>query len=139
MSSSQCNNDKNSKFNVHQLNCNGLLSVNRAVELKLYMYSSKLDIMCLCETFIKSKSREPKFVGYHEPYSVYRENANRGGLSIIVKETINFKVINLLPFAGGHLEYQAITVQTEIGRVDILNLYNPHKVVLKGLRRIPSL
>ena len=131
MMPSQYEDNNHLNFTIHQLNCNGLLSVNRAVELKLYMYSTKPDIMCLCETFIKSKSREQKFVGYHEPYSLYREYANRGGLSIIIKETINYKVINLQPFAGGHLECQAVTVQTEIGRVDILNLYNPHKVVRK--------
>ena len=87
--SSQSSNQHNSNFQVHQFNCNGLLSVNRSVELKLYLYSRKPDVMCLCETFIKDKNREPKFVGYHEPYSKYREDAAKGGLSIIVKDSIN--------------------------------------------------
>ena len=131
MEFSQTCNNSNYGFQILQFNCNGLLSVNRIVELKLYMYAEKPDIVCLCETFVKSKNRESKFLGYHEPYSLYRLHAGRGGLSLIVKESINFKKLTLLPYVDGNLECQAISVDTEMGKIDILNVYNPHKVIKK--------
>ena len=131
MQSSQTCNENNYRLQIHQFNCNGLLSVNRIVELKLYVYSQKPDVICLCETFIKTKEREPRFLGYHEPYSMYRLNAAKGGLSIIVKETINFKKIALMPYAEGNLECQAVSLETNMGKIDILNVYNPHKLLGK--------
>ena len=131
MAFSQCGNDRNHKFVLHQFNCNGLLSSHRLAELKSYVYSEQPDVICLSETFIKTKTREPKFLGYHEPYSKYREHAERGGLSIVIRETIEYRPVNLVPYNGGCLECQAVSLNSELGKVDILNIYNPHKVVTK--------
>jgi hypothetical protein len=122
---------RENKFEIHQLNCNGLLSANRIAELKLYIYGKKPDVVCLCETFIKSKQREPKFIGYHEPVSKYRTRAAKGGLSIVIREDIEYRVLNLLPYNGGELEYQAVSVNSELGPVDIINIYNPHHAITK--------
>lgn len=51
---------KEGHFEVYQFNCN---SMSRKVsELKLYLYTRKPEILCLCETWLKRN--EPKFVGY---------------------------------------------------------------------------
>lgn len=43
-----------------QLNCNGLSS--KLSELKLYIFTKKPDIVCLCETWVRRTP--PRFPGY---------------------------------------------------------------------------
>jgi len=47
-------NDTENELQVIQFNCNSLL--NKLPEIKLYIYTKKPEIVCLCETFIKKGS-----------------------------------------------------------------------------------
>lgn len=109
-------------FHIVQLNCNSI--TNKASELKIYVYSLKPDIVCLCETHLKRN--EPRFHGYHGEW-MHRVGGEKGGLGLLIREDIRYKMKNLNQFPAGHLEYQAIEVNCNMGIINIMNIYNPHQ------------
>ena len=75
-------NESENFFQIFQINCNSLS--NKLSEFKIYLYSSKPDIVCLCETMIKK--HEPKFIGYSCFWK--HRNAERGGLAVLIRHDI---------------------------------------------------
>jgi len=116
------NHSRESSLEVIQLNCNGISK--KITELKIFLYTNKPDIMCLCETWLKIK--EPRFIGYKAIWC-HRVAAARGGLGILVREDISFKYKNLIPYPGGQLEWQCIEISTSQGPIEIMSIYNPNK------------
>ena len=108
-------------LSIFQLNCNSLN--NKLSEIKIYLYTKKPDIMGLCETMVKKK--EPKFVGY-TPIWKHRLG-EKGGLALLIRNDINFKVIDFEPFHEGGLELQIIELASNLGKIRLANVYNPHK------------
>lgn len=107
---------------ITQLNCNSLS--NKVSELKIYIYSTKPDIMCLCETHLKRDG--PKIQGYDSLW-LPRVVGEKGGLAIIIRQDIKHRVLDLQQYQGGNMEYQAIEISSGIGIINIMNIYNPHK------------
>ena len=119
----QLKRDKNSERNILliQLNCNSIR--NKLVEIKVYIYNTKPDIVCLCETFIKK--HEPKFIGY-DGYWCRREGNRGGGLAVLVRRDISSRKIDLVPYNSPKMEYQCIQVYLKQQWITVINIYNPH-------------
>jgi len=81
-----------SQLEIYQLNCNGLMG--KVSELKIYVYTKKPEIVCLCETWIKKN--EPKFLGYQSLWM--HRPGERGGLGILVRGDVAFKQKQVIPF-----------------------------------------
>ena len=105
---------------IFQLNCNSVYP--RLSELRLYLYTKKPDIFCLCETRV-TKS-EPRFLGYQAVWR-HRANGAGGGLCILVRNDINFTVNSLVPYVNAKLEFISVKFFTSLGCIDLLNVYNP--------------
>ena len=112
---------------VVQFNCNSLRT--KLCELKLLLYSAKIDIVCLCETWLTDHT--PVFRGYR-PLWRHRPGGQGGGLGILLREDVQFQEKPLTACPMGQLEIQCITVFSSIGPLDICNIYNPCKDVLLG-------
>jgi len=110
-----------SQFEIYQLNCNGLRG--KVSELKIYIYTKKPEIVCLCETWLKKN--EPKFHGYQSLW--LHRIGEKGGLGILVREDVTFKPKQVIPFPAGLLECQSIEIYTNSDSINILNVYNPCK------------
>ena len=93
------------KLKIIQLNCNGLY--NKLAEVKMYLYSNKPDVLCLCETFVTPKY-EPNFIGYNQ-YWQHREG-HKGGLGIFVRRDITSKTRQLTVYQTPQLEHQCIQI-----------------------------
>ena len=106
---------------VYQLNCNSLS--NKLGEIKLYIYKNKPEIVCLCETMIKT--REPQFVGY-DTFWKHRVG-DKGGLAILCRKDLTVREIIFNSSPNGNLELQIIEVASPMGNIRIANIYNPHK------------
>lgn len=115
------NNISEDQLVVFQLNCNSLL--NKLSEIKLYLYCNKPDIVCLCETMIKTN--EPKFVGYIPLWK--HRNGIAGGLAILVREDVYYREVEFEIFRGGSLELQVMEISSKMGIIRIANIYNPNK------------
>lgn len=111
---------------VIQFNCNGLSS--KLSEVKFYIYRKKPDIVCFCETWIKKAS--PKFLGYNSIW-LHRET-DRGGLGILVREDISYSNKTIAHHSENNLEFQAISILTSMGMIDLVNVYNPSRNVSEG-------
>jgi len=110
---------------IIQLNCHGLFG--KLTEFKLYLYREKPDVVCLCETWVRS--HEPSFVGYFVLWS-HRRNALRGGMAILIRRDIQKQPFDIPPFPGAaNLEFQAIKINTALGWIAIANFYNPGRNV----------
>jgi exonuclease III len=112
-----------------QLNCNGISG--KLSEIKMYIYTKKPDIVCLCETWLTDMSRQPVFVGY----DLHWQNRNRGergrgGLMTLIRKDIKYKIKQLVLCPTGGLELHAFTLSTSLGSLDIVNIYNPWKCIL---------
>lgn len=118
------NNLSEQSLKVIQFNCNSLS--NKLSEFKLYLYSSKPDIVCLCETMIKRS--EPKFIGYSSCWK-HREG-EKGGLGILIRHDLYFREVQFDGPNGGNLEIQMIEIGSDLGTIRIANVYNPHKNIL---------
>jgi ribonuclease HI len=113
---------KEKQFEVYQFNCNGIS--RKLSEVKLFLYTNKPDVLCLCETWLKKK--EPKFIGYNSIW-VNRIGSAKGGLGILVREDIDYKGKQLNMFSNGGLELHGIQIAYGTGTVDIINCYNPQR------------
>ena len=110
---------------VVQFNCHGLHG--KLTEFKLYLYQEKPDVVCLCETWIRSY--EPSFVGYVVIWS-HRGNALRGGMAILIRRDIQREEFILPSYPGAaNLEFQTIKINTALGWITIANFYNPGRNV----------
>lgn len=116
-------NDTENELQVIQFNCNSLL--NKLPEIKLYIYTKKPEIVCLCETFIKKG--EPKFIGYYH-YWKHRDS-HKGGLATLVRKDLASRIKLLTPYKFSQLEYQCIQIYSKPDWIDILNIYNPQKPI----------
>lgn len=106
---------------IFQLNCNSIS--NKLSEIKMYLYTRKPDIMCLCETMVKNN--EPKFIGYNSIWK--HRNGDKGGLAILVRHDINFIPVQFNTHPNNGLEIQIIEIGSPSGNIKIANIYNPHK------------
>ena len=105
---------------IIQFNCHGL--PNKLTEFKVFLYTKKPDVVCLCETWLKGG--EPRFVGYQCFWS-HRQRAPRGGLAILVRCDLAVDSLQINTFQAGQLECLAVKVQSAQGLISIGNFYNP--------------
>lgn len=106
---------------IVQFNCNGLSS--KLSEVKLYVFTTNPDVVCLCETWIRR--RPPRFPGYQVFWN-HRVDGPGGGLGILVRDDISCTILDLSPYVGS-LEVQAVNLMSRLGLISIFNLYNPCK------------
>ena len=85
--------------------------------------------MALSETWIKKQL--PRFAGYRVEWK-NRVSTSGGGLGFLVKRGIQYQNIELLPYAGGVLEFQCVKMFMEDSVIQILHIYNPNKNVSVG-------
>ncbi|KAF2345695.1 Endonuclease/exonuclease/phosphatase [Trinorchestia longiramus] len=114
---------------VIQFNCNGVSS--KLSEIKLHIYATKPEVVCLCETWLMDTAPKPNFVGYVATWCPRVGGVREGGLAILVRHDIPFHLLRLEPFDGS-LELQGVTLNTASGLIDIINVYNPNQPVLTG-------
>ena len=114
--------NKFSENSLHliELNCNSLRT--KVSELKLYLSTSKPDVVCLCETWLQTWV--PSFSGYSTVWQ-HRIGGVGGGLGMVIRRDVAYQTKALLPFPAGHLEIQCITLCGPAGLLDVCNLYNP--------------
>ena len=109
---------------------NGRSIRNKETELKLHVYTKKLyDVIALQETWLKPKNKI-----HFESYETIREDRlgrNGGGVMFLIKEGVQYWEKPLQKFQDGHLQTLAITVKTNEGDIDILNVYNPVTFLVK--------
>lgn len=114
--------NKENDLEIYQLNCNGIRG--KISEIKLYLYSKKPDLLCLCETWLNKN--EPHFIGYDAIWH-HRTDNDRGGLAILVREDICYKIKNLNSYPNGQMEFQAIEIASGLGKICVMNIYNPNR------------
>ena len=111
----------NLSFILCQLNCKSVSA--RLSELRLYVYSKKPDVICLCETWARP-SFEPRFVGYQALWR-HRQGRGGGGLCMLIRNDVPYSVNTLVPFPHAKLETMSVRLFTSLGLIDIVNIYNP--------------
>ena len=120
----------NDETNLRMIQWNSRSLYPKLTRSKNYLYETKPHICCISETWLK-KEKEPLFINYSAYYS-HRSNKEGGGLAILTRKDIKHIPIDLKPYSGGKLEVQAITVNCELKKIDIMNIYNPNEVVKKA-------
>ena len=105
---------------ICQFNCNRMSA--RLSELRLYVYSRKPDVMCLCETW--SPTPEPRFVGYQAVWK-HRVGRQGGGLCVLIRNDIPFTLNSFTSVQGAQLEFLSVRLFTSLGALDLVTLYNP--------------
>ena len=108
-------------FNIFMLNCNSINS--KLGEIKELLYNSEPDIFCFTETWL-TNLRQPNFHNYTAEWQ--HRDGHGGGLGILIKQSIQYTILNLQNFPNGVLEVQGITVyMNNFNKIDILNIYDP--------------
>ena len=118
---------KQEDIKIIQWNCRSLYQ--KLTRFKDFLYREEPHVCCLSETRLK-KEAEPIFINYNAYYE-HRLEKDGGGLAILVRKDVNFRVKLLDKYVAGNLEIQAITMEGTPNPIDIINLYNPCKNVLK--------
>ena len=116
-------NSQNQNLKLLQLNCNSIY--NKLSEIKQVLLQHIPDIICLSETWIKEKYI-PKFPDYIAEWE--HRAGHGGGLGILINKNVQYQKLELVPFANGILEIQAIRLTLlDSSKLSIVNLYNPNK------------
>lgn len=114
----------NNSVKIFFLNCRSLC--NKLGEVKSLIYQSNPDVFCFGETWISRF--EPKFREY---VAIWKHRGGPGGgLGILIRDSIPYQAIELVPFDNGYLEVLAVKIVLENNvKLGILNIYNPNKAV----------
>ena len=120
--------DLDPNLSIISWNCRSILS-NLSV-FKIFLYSNKPHIVCLCETWLKP-SKEPTFINYTCIWKHRTGLQQGGGLAFLIRNDIHYghKTLNVLN--NSKLEVQAIKIiaNSEL-TIDLLNLYNLNEIFL---------
>ena len=119
----QVNNDKDLK--ILQWNCYSIRK--KITEFK--KHTENYDIIALQETWL---SRNDNI--RYEPFEIIRKDRigrPGGGIMLLIKNTVQFISKVMQPFPEGQFEIQAVTVKTDAGFIDIMNIYNPRTILSK--------
>jgi ribonuclease HI len=106
-----------------QWNARGLLK--NKDQLRNYLRHSihSPDLICIQETFMNERKRNPIFDGYD---MVRRDNPDvnkRGGLTFLIKNGLNFTIIKSKEIPN--IENQCLEINTNMGPIQIFNIYIP--------------
>ena len=109
-------------FNIRSFNRNG-------DEFLSYLSNCQydFDIIVLTETWAKNETHALCYIpGYNSAHNL-RENRKGGGVSIFVKDSINFSVIETVNTTNDHIETVAITFQCDLTgqNKNVLGVYRP--------------
>ena len=115
----------NRNLRVITWNCRSIY--NKLFEFKRYIYTRKPDVICLQETWIR-EPYTPSFINYQG--FLKNRNGRGGGIAIYVRNQLVVDEIILQQAVNGQLEIQAVRIKTTAAStIDILNIYNPNRVV----------
>ena len=112
------------KRNLQIIQWNARSLSNKLSGLQDILLRSMPHIVAIQEIFLKPSSKTPNF----SPFNAVRADrlvGERGGLLLLVHNTVNYLPKTLTPYPNGKLEIQAITIQSDNQDIDIVNLYNP--------------
>lgn len=93
----------------------------------MYLYSRKPHLICLQETWLRDGIL-PNFINYEANFN-NRQHGRGGGMAILVRSDIVLSPADLQQFPGGLLEVQRIKIKYSNTSLDILNVYNPNRVI----------
>ena len=100
-------------------------------DLKIAAYTTKPHVIAIQESWLKQKDKTPGFISYFT-HRVDRIGRKGGGLLFLVRKNLNYVHKDLVPFRGGVLEVQAISIKSNNQFIDILNIYNPRGTLNKN-------
>ena len=103
-----------------QWNCNGIL--NKANDLRDFLYANRISIAAIQETKLKDSSRNPSFPGYNFVFK-NRQGGGGGGLAFLIHHSISFSPVNVALNNDPHIELQAIKAQINNSDVTLFNVY----------------
>lgn len=111
----------NNQIKILFWNARGI--ANKIEELKKYLYRHQIDVVGVCETFMRG-DRSTKIKGYNTVF-LNRINGRFGGLAIFIKENIKFNVLK--PVKLNLFEYIGINVLTTNNNqgLNIIQIYLP--------------
>ena len=115
-------------LNVIVLNCKSLDA--RINELRLLVYYSNPDIICLTETWLNNDKVIKYNYNIHGYKCIFQHRLNRlgGGLVTYIKQELYFIKTSVRNFTDGNLEVQFFDIYMKNNRtLTIFNYYNPNK------------
>jgi len=92
-----CHNFKN-KLKIAHINVQSIMANSKIEELNVICNDTKLDIICLSETWLKKVIRNNVFKLFLSDYQIIRKDRKikrGGGLLILIKKNIKFEILNV--------------------------------------------
>ena len=107
-------------------NANGLC--NHIQEIIPFIQRSNLDILLISETHFTSRSyvKIPNYIVYNTPHP---DETAHGGTAIIIRQ--NVKHYTREEYKQEHIQATSITIQDDIGELNIAAVYSPPKHIIK--------
>src|SRR6218665_1908950 len=107
-------------LHILQWNARGLRTNKDQLKNLIINIDRPPDVVCVQETFLKTKFQSPKLDGYN----IIQEDCtthNKGGMIIYIKVGLNFTVLNIEQIED--IEIQGVEIKTSIGYLKIFNTY----------------
>ena len=117
-------------LNLLQWNCRSLKKNLSEFKTMITNNNKIYDIIALQETWRKPKQDTPNF----GPYDVIRDDRidrAGGGIMLLIRNTIQYLKKPLILYPQGKLQVHAISIKTDSGFLDVLNVYNPRQILSK--------
>ena len=104
-SNSVISNFGSSSLSMLHFNVRGITSNNRYSELEVFLRSKRLKVVGLCETFLTSSNNALyNFTGYHVIHKPRLSGRERGGLAILLSQSLTFSERSDLSLNLNHAE-----------------------------------
>ena len=118
---------ENEPLTILSWNCRSIY--NKLSELKRFVNKMKPHVVCLQETWIQDPYL-PSFQNYNPIYK-NRLGTRGGGLAFLIRKDILTLPNSFNIEINAKLEAQLVKIECSGRNVDILNIYNPNKVISK--------
>ena len=114
-------------FQVVQFNCHSIFTI--LGDFKIFLYTRKPHIVCLCETWTEEGNFIPQFINYNVQWK--HRNRRGGAIAILIRLDLVVVPSSLVMFQNPLLEIQRCQIKFHNFLLDIINLYNPNKNISK--------
>ena len=118
--------DNNNALNVMHINIRSFYKHIDELEAFLSLLIETPHIIVISETWLKNNNCHTATITGYTPVHCNRESQNSGGISIYIKNEIDFKQLPHLTYSNQTIESLAIEVSIDKKTIIIVGIYRPH-------------
>lgn len=128
------NNNNNKSLNIMHLNIRSFHKHIDELDAFLDVLNELPDIIVLSETWLKENSANTAVIKGYTPVHCHRKIQNSGGVSIYVKNSLDFRPLPHLTHSNSTIESLSIEISINNKLITVIGIYRPHSDTIENFQ-----